>query len=61
MPYGSLLEERDEAGARRISATLDYNDPINIQFTSGTTGAPNGATLTHRNIVNNGHFVVSLR
>lgn len=37
-----------------ITAGLDRNDPINIQFTSGTTGAPKGATLTHRNILNNG-------
>ncbi|MEX2518122.1 MAG: AMP-binding protein [Paracoccaceae bacterium] len=37
-----------------ISASLKPDDPINIQFTSGTTGAPKGATLTHRNIVNNG-------
>ena len=36
-----------------ISAGLRPNDPINVQFTSGTTGAPKGATLTHRNIVNN--------
>ena len=36
-----------------ISAGLRPNDPINIQFTSGTTGAPKGATLTHRNIANN--------
>jgi len=36
-----------------ISASLKPNDPINIQFTSGTTGSPKGATLTHRNIVNN--------
>ena len=36
-----------------ISGGLRPNDPINIQFTSGTTGAPKGATLTHRNIVNN--------
>ncbi|MDP6405715.1 MAG: AMP-binding protein [Alphaproteobacteria bacterium] len=42
-----------------ISAALDPDDPINIQFTSGTTGAPKGATLTHTNIVNNGRFVVS--
>jgi fatty-acyl-CoA synthase len=39
-----------------ISAGLDPDDAINIQFTSGTTGAPKGATLTHRNIVNNGRF-----
>jgi fatty-acyl-CoA synthase len=39
-----------------ISRRLDANDAINIQFTSGTTGAPKGATLTHRNIVNNARF-----
>ncbi|MDE3240804.1 MAG: AMP-binding protein [Paracoccaceae bacterium] len=40
-----------------ITATLDRGEAINIQFTSGTTGSPKGATLTHRNIVNNAHFV----
>ncbi len=43
----------------RISERLDPDDPINIQFTSGTTGAPKGATLTHINILNNGRFVVA--
>ena len=41
-----------------ISATLEPDEAINIQFTSGTTGAPKGATLSHINIVNNGRFVV---
>ncbi|MEZ5727237.1 MAG: AMP-binding protein [Burkholderiaceae bacterium] len=42
---------------RAISGTLDAHEAINIQFTSGTTGAPKGATLTHHNIVNNARFV----
>ncbi len=42
-----------------IAAELSPDDPINIQFTSGTTGFPKGATLTHHNIVNNGRFVAA--
>ncbi|MGP2490760.1 AMP-binding protein [Mesorhizobium sp. PUT5] len=42
-----------------ITATLRPDEAINIQFTSGTTGAPKGATLSHRNIVNNGNFVTA--
>lgn len=41
----------------RIMHNLHQNDPINLQFTSGTTGSPKAATLTHRNILNNGFFV----
>jgi fatty-acyl-CoA synthase len=41
----------------RIEAGLQFDEPVNIQFTSGTTGAPKGATLTHHNILNNGFFV----
>ena len=49
---------KSELSRRRdISARLDRNDAINIQFTSGTTGQPKGATLSHRNILNNGWFV----
>ncbi|MEM9123256.1 MAG: AMP-binding protein [Pseudomonadota bacterium] len=47
----------DPAALEALAPTLDAHDPINIQFTSGTTGSPKGATLTHHNILNNGHFV----
>ncbi|MFO1137271.1 MAG: AMP-binding protein, partial [Rhodoblastus sp.] len=58
--FGDLLAPPSDAEKDRLAAlgaTLKADEPINIQFTSGTTGNPKGATLTHRNILNNGFFV----
>ncbi|MDH4427749.1 MAG: AMP-binding protein [Acidovorax sp.] len=57
--FSDLIARGNAADPRlaQVAATLQATDPINIQFTSGTTGFPKGATLTHRNILNNGLFI----
>ena len=60
LAFDRVLERGKQTGSQRldsVAATIQMDDAVNIQFTSGTTGLPKGATLSHHNLINNAFFV----